>query len=151
LHFYVLDLKRTRAGELSYTVAVRSLDGAGPQRRGVALVPTVGVPDHSGLATCRFPLVNTGRSAVPAAQHPEDVSRYLNGDVYRLSAAVSGRGWTVDVPNQLASADFGKYVQVPVYAKRSAAGARVAKVTLTASSESDPAKTATATCTVLGR
>jgi M6 family metalloprotease-like protein len=149
LHFYVLNVGRNRAGELSYTVAVRSLDGAGPQRRGVKLRPAVGVPDHTGLATCRFPLANTGRSATPAGQHPEDVSRYLNGDVYRLAAAVTGRGWTIDVPNQLASADFGSYVQVPVYAKRSASAAKQAKVALTATSESDPGKTSTATCTVV--
>ncbi|BBJ38662.1 hypothetical protein SSPO_013800 [Streptomyces antimycoticus] len=37
LHFYVLDLKRDRSGVLSYTIAVKSLDGAGPQRRGLAL------------------------------------------------------------------------------------------------------------------
>lgn len=29
LHFYVIDLKRDAAGSLSYTVAVRSLDGTG--------------------------------------------------------------------------------------------------------------------------
>ena len=75
LHFYVLDVKRNKAGELAYTVAVRSLDGAGPQRRGVAVLPTLGAPNHDGLATCRFPLVNTGRSATPAGQHPEDVSQ----------------------------------------------------------------------------
>ena len=31
LHFYVVDVKRNKEGILSYTVAVRSLDGAGPQ------------------------------------------------------------------------------------------------------------------------
>jgi hypothetical protein len=151
LHFYVLDVKRTKAGELSYTVAVRSLDGAGPQRRGVAVLPTLGTPNHNGLASCRFPLVNTGRAGAPAGQHPEDVRKYLNGDVYRLSATVDGRGWTVSVPNQLTSAEFGRYVQVPVYAKKSGSASRLAKVKLTAASESDPSKKATATCTVLGR
>ncbi len=151
LHFYVLDVRRDRLGQLSYTVAVRSLDGSGPQRRGVAVLPTAGLPDRDGLATCRFPLVNTGRSAPPAGEHPEDVRAYLGGDVYRVSATVHGRGWAVSVPNQLASADFGRYVRVPVYAKRSGSGSRVAKVALTATSESDPTKSATANCTVVGR
>ena len=44
LHFYVLDLKRDRKGVLSYTVAIRSLDGAGPNKRGVKLLPAVGIP-----------------------------------------------------------------------------------------------------------
>jgi hypothetical protein len=39
LHFYVLGKQRTKSGELSYTVAIRSLDGSGPQRRGVRLLP----------------------------------------------------------------------------------------------------------------
>jgi hypothetical protein len=77
-------------------------------------------PDSVGLATCRFPLANTGRAAAPAGV----------------------------VPNELATAQSGRHV--PVYAKRDGNGARLAKVALTASSESDPAKTA-ATCTVIAR
>ncbi|HWM06170.1 MAG TPA: M6 family metalloprotease domain-containing protein [Actinophytocola sp.] len=151
LHFYVLDVKRDAHGQLTYTVAIRSLDGAGPQRRGVAVLPTIGLPGRDGLATCKFPLVNTGRAATPAGTHPEDVSRYLNGDVYRLSATVDGRGWTIAVPNELATAEFGRYVQVPVHAKKGSSGAHVARVKLTATSEGNPAKKATATCTVIGR
>ena len=40
------------SGVLSYTVAVRSLDGAGSQRRGVKLLPTAGVPTSDGWARC---------------------------------------------------------------------------------------------------
>jgi M6 family metalloprotease-like protein len=151
LHFYVLDVKRDRHGVLSYTVAIRSLDGAGPQRRGVAVLPTFGLPDRSGLATCKFPLFNTGRGAAPAGTHPEDVSKYTGGDVYRVSASVAGRGWQVAVPNALATAGFGQYVQVPVYASKSGSGPVVTQVRLTATSEGDPAKKATANCTVIGR
>jgi M6 family metalloprotease-like protein len=151
LHFYVLDIRRDHNGVLSYTVAIRSLDGAGPQRRGVRVFPTIGLPDRDGLATCAFPLVNTGRAAPAQGQHPEDVSGYLGGDVYRLSATVDGRGWAISVPNQLASADFGRSVQVPVHARQDSSGARIARVNLTATSESDPTKTQTATCYAIGR
>jgi M6 family metalloprotease-like protein len=151
LHFYVLDVKRDKKGVLSYTIAVKSLDGAGPQRRGVKVLPTFGVPNRDGLATCQFPVFNTGKSAKPAGTHPEDVSKYLNGDVYRVSATVDGRGWTVDLPNALTTAKFGDHVKVPVYAKKSGSGPHVANVKLTATSESDPSKKATATCTVVGR
>ena len=151
LHFYVLDVQRDRQGVLSYTVAIRSLDGAGPQRHGVRVLPTYGLSNRDGLATCRFPLVNTGRAATPAGEHPDDVSKYVNGDVYRVSATVDGQGWAVSVPNSLATAQFGDYVQVPVYARKSGHGPVVGKVRLTATSESDPSKTATSTCTVVGR
>jgi M6 family metalloprotease-like protein len=151
LHFYVLDVNRDEQGLLSYTVAIRSLDGAGPQRRGVKVLPTYGIPARDGLATCRFPVFNTGRAATPAGTHPEDVSTYLNGDVYRVSATVDGRGWTVAVPNALTTAEFGRYAQVPVHAKKEGSGSRLANVTLTATSESDPSKKATANCVVVGR
>jgi M6 family metalloprotease-like protein len=149
LHFYVLDVQRDSRGVLSYTVAIRSLDGAGPQQRGVRVNPAVGSTGPDGVATCRFPLVNTGRTAPPAGQHPEPVGPYLDGDVYRVSAKAAD-GWTVSVPNALATAKFGGSVEVPVHAQRNG-GSLTSKVTLTATSESNPGRTATATCTVTGR
>ena len=77
LHFYILDKHTDATGILHYTVGVRSLDGAGPQTRGVALAtPQLG--NDSGYATCSFNLKNTGASAtVPAGTHPQDASAYL--------------------------------------------------------------------------
>ena len=150
LHFSVLDLKRDKLGRLSYTVAIKSLDGAGPQRRGVRVLPTAGIP-RGGYSTCSFPVLNTGRTAPAQGEHPEDVSAYLNNDVYRVSATVAGRNWSVQVPNELATAKAGRLVQVPVHAKQTAPGQRLARVTLTATSESDPTKRSTSTCVVLGR
>src|SRR3569833_737839 len=72
LHFYVLDPHRDSSGVLSYTVAVRSLDGAGPAPRGVAVAPTAAVLPSSGWARCRVPVRNTGSAAT---------------DVCRISAA----------------------------------------------------------------
>ncbi|MEV5328231.1 M6 family metalloprotease domain-containing protein [Nonomuraea sp. NPDC052634] len=149
LHFYITDVHRNREGELSYTVAIRSLDGAGPQRRGVKLLPSAGLPSGKNVSTCKFPLINTGKKAPARGQHPEDVSAYLNADIYRLTAEVQGKGWSVRVPNALASVEFGKQKLVSVDAVRDG-GAHVAKVKLTATSESDPAKKMTATCTVIG-
>ncbi|MFA1541319.1 hypothetical protein [Actinomadura monticuli] len=62
LHFYVLDVKRDRTGVLSYTVAVGSLDGAGPQRRGVRLTPGLARPTGAGWTKCTMTLSNTGRA-----------------------------------------------------------------------------------------
>ncbi|WP_405059723.1 M6 family metalloprotease domain-containing protein [Kribbella sp. NBC_01505] len=148
LHFYITNVRRDRAGVLSYTVAIRSLDGSGTQKRGVRVLPTVAVPGRAGLQTCNFKLTNTGRAG-SASTHPEDVSTYLKGDVYRLSAKVNGKDWEVSLPNALTTANAGQQVSVPVYTK--AGRAPVATVTLTAKSESDPSKTATATCVAIKR
>ncbi|HYY77065.1 MAG TPA: hypothetical protein VE644_12170, partial [Gaiellaceae bacterium] len=48
-------------------------------------------------ANCNFPLTNTGAAAPPAGEHPEDVSAYVDSDVYRASASLSGAGWSAQV------------------------------------------------------
>jgi M6 family metalloprotease-like protein len=137
LHFYVLDLRRDRAGVLSYTVAVRSLDGAGPQRRGVSVRSAAAVPSGQGWARCTFMVRNTGRAAARPVLHPEEVSPYLGSDVYRISASGGSTTW---LPTRVTTAQFGHTVPVQVYVRH---GTRV-RVTVT--SESDPTKTSTATC-----
>ena len=151
LHFYVTNLHRNSKGELSYTVAVRSLDGAGPQKRGVRVLPTVGLPGRDGVSTCAFPLTNTGKSAPPQGEHPEDVAKYLNGDVYRLTTTITGKGWTASLPNALATATAGSTIKVPVRAKHAGKAAPIAKITLTATSESDPTKKSTTTCVAIAK
>ncbi|GAA1670401.1 M6 family metalloprotease domain-containing protein [Kribbella yunnanensis] len=148
LQFYITNVRRDRAGVLSYTVAIRSLDGSGAQKRGVRVQPTVAVPGRAGVQTCNFKLTNTGKAGA-TSEHPEDISAYLKGDVYRLSAKVNGKEWSVSLPNALTTANAGQQVTVPVYAK--AGQGPVAKITLTAKSESDPSKTATATCVAIKR
>ncbi|WP_344239525.1 M6 family metalloprotease domain-containing protein [Kribbella hippodromi] len=145
LHFYVTNVHRDRQGVLSYTVAIRSLDGAGPQKRGVRLLPTVAKPDGSGVQTCNFRLTNTGQ----AGTGPDEVAPYLKGDVYRLSAKVNGNDWPIALPNALATANAGEQITVPVYTKPGRSP--IAKITLTATSESNPTKTSTATCTAIKR
>ena len=131
LHFYVLDTKRDRAGVLSYTVAVRSLDGAGPLRRGVAARSANAVAASSGWARCTIPVRNTGRGS----------------DVYRVSAS-AGAGWTSWLPRAVTDVAGGRTASVEVYAKRAAGGARGTKVAVTVTSESDPAATTTTSCRV---
>lgn len=152
LHFYVLDVRRDKTGVLSYTVAVRSLDGTGgPSTHGVALdrgtVTTDGKPTNRGV-TCTFPLTNTGAYSSGGQQHPEDAARYLTSDVYRLSTRVAGVGWRSELPNALVAVPYGgrTTVDVAVAANSGAAGSGFVK--LTATSESDPTKTVTETCRV---
>ncbi len=144
LHFYIIDKRTDADGILHYTIGVKSLDGAGPQARGVALGgPTSGAVEGD-YATCTFPLTNTGAAAAtdPTA-HPQDASAYLTSDVYSLSASTTGTGWSAQLKNALATAKFGDTINVPVYYTK---GTGAGSVSLTATSVSDPSKTATATC-----
>jgi hypothetical protein len=93
-----------------------------------------------------FPLANTGQVKPFTNGHPEDVKDYVTSDVYRLSASVTGSGWQVELPAQIVDAKAGSTVTVPVNAVRDPGAAPVATVRLTATSESDPQATATATC-----
>jgi M6 family metalloprotease-like protein len=152
LHLYVLDIQRDRSGILSYTVAIRSLDGAGPHRRGVAAGPAIAVPPPPGGWTrCTLPVLNTGSAATVAPGHPEDVAAYVDSDVYRISATASSAGWTTFVPSAVVSAKFGQTVPVQVYASRAAGTRPGTEIRVTVTSESDPTKSSTATCRVLGR
>jgi M6 family metalloprotease-like protein len=141
LHFYVVDVHRDGRGILSYTVGVRSLDGAGPQQRGVALQAA---PTAEG---CVFTLKNTGATAATdAAAHPKDAAAFLDYDIYRLSATVSGQGWSADLPNALAAVKFGESQTIGVHASHPTAGRAPGALTLKATSESDPTRSATASC-----
>jgi M6 family metalloprotease-like protein len=229
LHFYILDVESDAQGVVSYTVGVRSLDGSGPQARGVSasagtqaafssmsslmelvqrmhsegatsnrtdqklqltlnqirvreargqfkqavasmqyFLDTVeeDVTDEAaqqqlldaayaknaelggaGATSCTFPVTNTGAAGTSTGQ-PEDVTKYLDSDIYRLSVAATGSGWSAELPNALAAVKAGQTENVPVYVSRSGSAARSGSVTLTAVSESDPTKRVTATCSV---
>jgi hypothetical protein len=152
LHFYVIDLDVDADGIRTYTLGLRSLDGSGPQRRGVALAaPSRGSPSVAEDVVVRLPftLTNTGAvAAVPADLHPSDVSEFLDSDIYRLDISIAGEGWSARLLNALASAEFGGSREVPVFVSHSAGASASASVTLTARSEGDPSKVAMATYTI---
>jgi M6 family metalloprotease-like protein len=149
LHFYVIDVEEDANGVLTYTVGIRSLNGSGPQARGVALgngrMHKVRAP---WAANCVLPLTNTGTNAPPAGTHPEDVSAQTDGDIYRITASIEGDKWDAELYNALATVEFGKTVDVPVYVTREWRSSQRSVLTVTATSESDPTKTATATCNI---
>jgi M6 family metalloprotease-like protein len=135
LHFYVIDVAKDKDGILVYTLAVRSLDGPGPQERGVALTAKAGPPVRQPNTPVVFMLGNTGKTAA-------------TDDVYRLSVSVEGQGWTAQLLNSLAVVKAGGSQPVTVYVSREDGSADSATVTIRAISESDPSKTATATMKV---
>ncbi|MCO8273777.1 M6 family metalloprotease domain-containing protein [Actinoplanes sp. TRM 88003] len=122
LHFYVLDRSRNRKGVLSYEVAVRSLDGAGPATRGVKAWPATARRDNSGWARCSIPVRNTGRAT----------------DVFRVAAP------NASLPRTVIAVPAGRTSTVEVWLK----DARRTPVTVT--SESSPAARATTSCSVKG-
>lgn len=149
LHFYVIDLHKDAQGILSYTLAVRSLDGSGPQERGVALEAPANKKVRGTNAPVTFTLRNTGMpSETDPALHPADATAYLNSDVYRLSVSVEGECWTAQLLNALAAVEFGGSRQITVYVSPKDGSTRTASLTLRATSESDPSKTAAATVQV---
>jgi len=170
LHFYVIDLTKDKDGILSYMLAVRSLDGSGPQERGVTLstkpdtrveepdTPVVLAPENTGKAPAAvradgalpvkvvvFALKNTGKA--PAGDAGAG-GGHANSDVYRLSVSIEGKGWTAQLLNGLAAVEAGATRPVTVYVSHEDGSAKSAKVTLRATSESDPSKTATASVKV---
>jgi M6 family metalloprotease-like protein len=136
LHFYVVDLRRDNDGILVYTLAARSLDGSGPQARGVALEAPAGRKVGDAPAPLAFALTNTGAAGTKPP---------FDSDIIRLSVSVKGQGWTAHLPNALAALRSGASRTVPVVVARDATkSARTATVTLRATSESDPTRGATA-------
>jgi hypothetical protein len=147
LHFYIIDRKTDDRGVLSYVLGVRSLDGSGPQTRGVEVAAPAGAsPAGLNFTAVSFSLKNTGKSAeTGAALHPRIEAATLGSDVYRLSVKVDGAGWRAQLPNALAAVKFGETRAIPVHVAHDAGAAASALVTLTAASESDPGKTQSAT------
>jgi hypothetical protein len=149
LHFYVLDLEESPEGVLTYTLAVRSLDGSGPQERGVALTGPGETVVGEAFTPLTFTLSNTGRSpTLDPTLHPDDATRYLQSDLYRLALSVEGEGWSARLLNGLAAVESGGTREVTVYLSGTGAASPTGSVTLRATSESDPSRTEAVTVSV---
>ena len=140
LHFYVVDTRTDLRGIRSYTLAVRSLDGAGPHTRGVAL--SGGGETADGRRAIGFRLTNTGARAPIDSVHPRRRDAAFDADIYRLSVRVEGEGWSADLVNQFAAVPFGASQDIPVYVRRTNTAAETATIRVRAVSESDPSKSA---------
>ena len=149
LHFYVIDLRRDDKGILSYTVGVRSLDGAGPQVRGVRASAPASLA-VAGSSTFNVTLRNTGAAAPgnSPSPHPQNAAPYLTSDIYRLSVTVDRPEWSASLQNALVAVKAGESIAVPVHVTRGPSATAPAKVTFVAVSESDPEKKATVSTVV---
>ncbi len=139
LHFYVLDLKKDEKGILSYKVAVRSLDGSGPHKRGVDLASGSEDVRVKNKGVMSLKLTNTGEAGnVPGGVHPLDVSSNTDADIYRLKISVNGEGWDAALLHEVVCVKNGEELEIPVYYGKTSDNAGKATITLTATSESDP-------------
>ncbi len=144
LHFYVINLAKNQEGILSYTVGVRSLDGSGPQLRGVAIDGPTGETVRRANTPVSFTLHNTGTAeSTDPTLHPSDANAHLESDIYRLAVSIDGEGWSAQLLNALAAVEFGGSQTVTVYVSQERGSSATATVTLRATSESDPSVTAT--------
>jgi len=146
LHFYVVDLERDVDGLLVYTLAVRSLDRGGLQERGGDLDSPGEERVSRDNTPITFTLTNTGGGFSDEPDpHPDEAAAFLQGDLYRLSAAMEGEGWSARLMNALAAVEAGASQPVTVYVSSGPGAAESASLTLTATSESDPSVVARAT------
>ncbi|WP_433957030.1 M6 family metalloprotease domain-containing protein [Cytobacillus horneckiae] len=133
LHFYILDKLVAEDGALSYRVAVRHLDGAGPYERGVAVGS--GSIEHAvpgKIATYSYNVTNTGEET----------------DIFRLNALTEA-GWEVKLLNNLVEVAAGETVEVPVYVEIPEGEQALTNLTFTAASETDSEQTAAEDYTLL--
>jgi M6 family metalloprotease-like protein len=144
LHFYVIDLRRDVSGILSYVVGVRSLDGAGPQARGVTAVAPASFVVPAAGARLTVQVTNTG-AAGPADTTTHPGAAVTVTDIYRVTTTVDGAGWAAHLSNALVAVKAGNSGTVPVHVRRSAGAAASGRVTVTVVSESDPTKKAVVT------
>jgi hypothetical protein len=149
LHFYVIDLEKNEDGILSYALGVRSLDGSGPHVREVHLGGPSAREVRGRNTRITFTLTNTDTPvATDPRLHPQDVTPYLRSDIYRLAVTAEGSGWSAKMLNALAAVEAGGAQEVTVFVSKEPGADPSGTVTLVATSESDPSKTAAVTVTV---
>ena len=148
LHFYIVDRKTDSRGINSYTLAVRSLDGRGPHLRATTALSSV-ESKKSNQQTVRVHIGNMGTmEPMPDSLHPHQRNDVFRSDVYRLSAKIDGKGWSVDLPNEFVAVPVGESRDFIVNVRRSRGSSARAVLTWRAISESDPGSTAIGTTTV---
>jgi M6 family metalloprotease-like protein len=131
LHFYIIDLQKNSSGILSYKIGVRSLDGSGKQKRNPVIIPPSMVKMKNTIEYCTYTIAST--------ETPSEFTSFYNNDIYRLSVSIEGKGWNVQLLNNLTTVRPGDSVKIQVFVSHIKRCANVAKVTLTARSENDNA------------
>lgn len=121
LHFYILGKQKDNDGVLRYQVAVRNTEGAGAFDRGVNVsAGTVEPAVQDKVAVYHFNVTNTGEAK----------------DLIRVNAS-AGDDWTVQLDHNVIAVEPGATLAVPVYVEIPKGKTAPAKLTFTATSETD--------------
>jgi hypothetical protein len=139
LHFYIIDVQKNEEGILTYKIGIRSPDGSGPQKREFIIAPPEVRKIKGKNGYVFFTLINTGEPvATDPALHHQNTARWLNSDIFRLTAACDeGRGYSALLLNGLISLQPGETAEIPVFIERTERAPRKTRVRLTVQSESD--------------
>jgi M6 family metalloprotease-like protein len=152
LHFYIIDKQTSADGILSYTVGIRSLDGSGPQARGVTASPARPPANPGEIPQLSFEITNTGKPAsTNPAMQPGQPETCLNYDIYRLSVTTTGEGHKAAINNELIAIPFGETRIVNVFFTNEEICSAESIVTLHVTSESDPSVTVNSQLKILKR
>lgn len=146
LHFYILDKYTSSEGILSYKVGVKSLDGPGPQKRGVTAKFVRNKVKTSDFVTSKdvtsylnLQVTNTGKPAAKdTTLNPGCPENSLNYDIYRISAAITGEGNAVQLTNELIAIPFGETKNIMVYYSKNEKFKQKPTITVSATSVSNP-------------
>ncbi len=129
LQFYIINLKKNPEGIISYKIGIRSLDGAGPQKRDVRITPPSSAKMKDPEEYFVYTVTNSGETL--------KTNPLNNIDIYRLSVSIEGDGWNAQLSNSLTSIMPGASEKIPVYISHDKTCTGTAKVTFTARSEND--------------
>ncbi|TQV96294.1 hypothetical protein V2A60_003286 [Cordyceps javanica] len=152
LHLYVLNQHRSSNGTLSYAVAARAINDTSANEYAVkvssgTVLPVAVNADTTSAFYCSFNIKNNGTQGHKASDTKAEVAQH-NSDIYRLSATVAGSGWQVQLPNEVATAQFGQDVDVLVAVKAAEQSDEESIVTLKVTSESSSSVVGVAECKV---
>lgn len=138
LHFYIIDVEKNEDGILSYEIGVKSLDGSGPQKREFSVTPPEERKVKGNAGYLIFKIKNTGEpSASEPSLHHQNTSRWMNSDIYRISADTECTGCSFILLNELISLEPGEEKEIPVYITFEKDASRKVRINLIVRSESD--------------
>lgn len=149
LHFYILDKFISPEGILSYKVGVKSLDGSGPQKRGVTakliknkIETSDFVPNKAETSSLNLQVTNTGKPVTKdSTLNPGCPENSLNYDIYRISATITGEGNSVQLTNELIAIPFGETRNIKLYYSKNENSKQKPTITVSATSVSNPSVT----------
>ena len=152
LHFYIIDVNKTKDGILQYKIGVRSLIGSGEGKREFTVSPPALKRLKNSSGYTFFTIRNTGEPfTAESSLHFQNTINWMNSDIYRLSISVAGEGWSGQLLNEFISLEPGASEIIPVYISHGIKSSNKATISLTVRSESDPDKSITEVFSIRGR